>query len=224
MIIHNILSCVGVTNRFWIGWLDLLTPYTLHLELQAVKRYCYIHTLQFTVIHTSVLSLLCSPLVGSWQWIHNSLPVTSNHTWSLLCTGWFLSCQLPTPETRSILCCNCHLFSLIFAKLNSVLSSDFSCTRSTLYSLGVDSQKTPLPLLLHVDSLLLRCVYSTVVQQQAWCGPTEKAACNTSSVIVWHHSVHDTFLCSVCTGRYLATAVSLASQFLLWANMPQYLQ
>jgi hypothetical protein len=32
----------------------------------------------------------------------------------------------------------------------------------------------------------------------------------------------DTFLCCMCTGHYLAMAVSLLPQFLLWANMPQY--
>jgi hypothetical protein len=34
--------------------------------------------------------------------------------------------------------------------------------------------------------------------------------------IVWRLSLRDAFLCCVCTGHYLATAVSLPPQFLLW--------
>jgi hypothetical protein len=68
------------------------------------------------------------------------------------------------------------------------------------------------PLLLCVDSLLQRR------------GPTENAACNTSLIVAWRHSKHDAFLCYVCKGHYLATAVSLPPQFLLWANTPQYIK
>jgi hypothetical protein len=80
----------------------------------------------------------------------------------------------------------------------------------------------PLPLLLHVDSLLQRCVYRTVAKQWAWRGPTENTACNISFIFVWHHRIHDAFLCCVYMGHYLAIAVSLVPQFLLWANTPQY--
>jgi hypothetical protein len=45
-------------------------------------------------------------------------------------------------------------------------------------------------------------------------GPTENAACNTSSIYAWRHSVRDAILCCVCTGHYLATAVSLPPQSL----------
>jgi hypothetical protein len=84
-VLSSVGGCAWLIDGFWTGWLDLLIPYTLHLELQAIKRCCYSHTLQVTVTHTSVLSLLQSPLVVSWQRIHNSRTVTSNHTWSLLC-------------------------------------------------------------------------------------------------------------------------------------------
>jgi hypothetical protein len=49
----------------------------------------------------------------------NLLHVTSLNRLEL---HFSIICQLPTPETpNSILCCNCHLFSLIFAELNSLL-------------------------------------------------------------------------------------------------------
>jgi hypothetical protein len=78
-------------DGFWIGWLDLLTPYSHTSELQAIQRYS--HTLQVTVTHTSVLSLLHSPLVVSWQRIHNGFTVTSNQTWSPFCTVELISCH-----------------------------------------------------------------------------------------------------------------------------------
>jgi hypothetical protein len=104
-----------------------------------------------------------------------------------------LFCQLPTPETLSILCYNCqvsrcHPFLIIIAELNSRLNHNLelgnsthfswkqqptisilnsSCLRSSLYSFGTAPQKTPLPLLLRVDSLLQRCVRRTVAQQSA---------------------------------------------------------
>jgi hypothetical protein len=52
----------------WIEWLDLLTPYAHHSELQAInyRAIADLHILQFTVTYTSVLSLLHSPLAVSW--------------------------------------------------------------------------------------------------------------------------------------------------------------
>jgi hypothetical protein len=50
--------------------------------------------------------------------------------------------------------------------------SNSSCMRSSLYSLGEDPQKTPLPLLLGVDSLLQRCVYRSCIATSAV--PTQK--------------------------------------------------
>jgi hypothetical protein len=93
----------------------------------------------------------------------------------------------------SILCCNCQL-------------------RKSLYSLGAESQKTPLSLLLLVDSLLQRCVYRTAASQRAQRGPTENATCNISSIVARRHGIRDAFLSYVCMGHYSATAVSLPSQ------------
>jgi hypothetical protein len=42
---------------------------------------------------------------------------------------------------------------------------------------------------------------------------TENAACDTSFIVAWRHSVRDAFLCCVCAGHYLATTVSLPPSF-----------
>jgi hypothetical protein len=72
---HNITytGTRDLLHGFWVGWLDLLT-------LSAIA-------IQVTVTHTSVLSLLHSPLVVSWQRFHDNLTLTSSHTWSFLCTA-----------------------------------------------------------------------------------------------------------------------------------------
>jgi hypothetical protein len=119
---------------------------------------------------------------------------------------------------------DCHLsqFSVSYSR-GIRLNSNSSRVRFSLYSLGADPQKTPLPALLRVNSLLQRCVYSRVAQQRAWRGPTENATCNTFSIVAWRHSASNAFLCCTCTGHYLATAVSLPPQFLFRANAPLFL-
>jgi hypothetical protein len=64
--------------------------------------------------------------------------------------------------------------------------------------------------------LCCRDVYRTVASRSGTIG---NAACNTFSLIAWCHSVHDAFLCCVCTGHYLATEV-LCLQILPWASTP----
>jgi hypothetical protein len=121
----------------WIYWhsseLHAITALSLfpHFALQ-----CYIHEgPQFS-------------LGVSWHRIHNSLTVTSNHTWSRLCTASFLSCHYS-------------------ANSGTQLNSNSSCVRSSLYSLGSLPQKTPLPLLLRVDALLQRCLPRRCVATRA---------------------------------------------------------
>jgi hypothetical protein len=90
--VPSMLSSVRVVrdleDGFWIGWLDLLTPYA-HTTRDG-KQYSAIadlHTLSylpFTVTHSSVFV--------SWQRIYNHLTVTSNHIW-VLCSVKFISCQ-----------------------------------------------------------------------------------------------------------------------------------
>jgi hypothetical protein len=48
------------------------------------------------------------------------------------------------------------------ANSGTELSSISTCVKSSLYSIRVDPQKPPIPLLLLVDSLLQKCVYRTV--------------------------------------------------------------
>jgi hypothetical protein len=53
-----------------MDWMIGLTPYTHNIELQAINSAtANLHTLQFTVTPTSVLSLLQPPLSVSWQGI-----------------------------------------------------------------------------------------------------------------------------------------------------------
>jgi hypothetical protein len=62
---NHILSCVGslfVTYKtgFWIGWLDLLTPYSHNCGLQVIQHYRWVthfrvHLHTHTHTHTSVL-------------------------------------------------------------------------------------------------------------------------------------------------------------------------
>jgi hypothetical protein len=115
--------------------------------------------------------------------------------------------QLPTLELNSFL----------LTATGNYLNSNSSCVRSSWNNIGTDPQKTPLFLLLRVESLLQRCVvYSCAATSAAL--TTE----NAFTIIAWRHSIYDAFLCCLCKGHCLATAVSLPPQFLLWANTPQY--
>jgi hypothetical protein len=77
----------------------------------------------------------------------------------------------------------------------------------------------------YCNLLWLRVIVQGVINKSNYKSkPTENAACNTSSIVAWRHSVRGAFLCCVCTDHYLATAVSQPPQFLLWANSPQYVQ
>jgi hypothetical protein len=64
---ENIVMYKGVTvDGVWIGELDLLTPYTHHLKLQAISN---LRTSQITTAPAKPFpSLLSSPVV-SWQQI-----------------------------------------------------------------------------------------------------------------------------------------------------------
>jgi hypothetical protein len=101
------------------------------------------------------------------------------------------------------------------------------------WNLWVTSQQTVLHIVyitrtkwIHTGEVTYSWQHSSSLKlhKQAQHGPTENAACNTSSIVAWHHSTCDAFLCCMCTSHYLATAVSLPPQFLLWANVPQYHQ
>jgi hypothetical protein len=89
-----------VTGVFWIAWLHLLTPYTQYWGLQAITALSLIYTLYSSPLHTTLGSQ--SSLVVSRQRIYNSLTATSNLTWRLLFTAYFLLAiilQLPIPKT-----------------------------------------------------------------------------------------------------------------------------
>jgi hypothetical protein len=69
----------------WIYWHFIHTHTTR--DCRQYSATADLHTLQFTVTYWDSQTSLVVP----WQWIRNSLSVTWNHTWSLLCTVWFLS-------------------------------------------------------------------------------------------------------------------------------------
>jgi hypothetical protein len=111
---RRVLYCI-------IGFID-----TLCIQLVTTINYSAIaifKTLHFTVTHSSVLSLLHSPLVVFWQRIHNSLTVASNHACSHLCTAYFLSCQ--TCTNKIILAVLCHFGTYQGANFSENMSGWF---------------------------------------------------------------------------------------------------
>jgi hypothetical protein len=70
-----------VTYRWVLDWMIGFIE-TLYTPLGSTGNYSAITipTLYRSLTHTSVLRLLRSPLVVSWQWINNSLTVISDHT------------------------------------------------------------------------------------------------------------------------------------------------
>jgi hypothetical protein len=79
--VKNIVTRRGlcVTYRRLLDWIYWYLVHSTR-NYKQLQRYRYSHTLQATVTHTSVFSLLHSPLVVSWQRIHNTLTIISNHT------------------------------------------------------------------------------------------------------------------------------------------------
>jgi hypothetical protein len=95
-----------------------MSPYSLHSELRAIIGLSLFPHLQFAVTYISDFSLLHSPLVVSWQRIHNSLSLQITHEIFFSQSKSFLAIssqsastadslnsllQLPTPELDSIL-------------------------------------------------------------------------------------------------------------------------
>jgi hypothetical protein len=192
------------------GVLDWMSGFidTLYTPLGTTGNYSNIalSTLYSSPIHTHKGS---QPLlVLSWQRIHNSPTATAAHYEvffsqpnSFLAIYSQLFCKLATQELDSNL-----ILAAWDSSLYSLRAAPIENTVSSIVAYWLTAAEMCLP---H------RCLTS------ARRGPTENAACNTSSIVAWRHSVRDAFLCCMCTGHYLATAVSLPPQFLLRANTPQ---
>jgi hypothetical protein len=128
-----------------------------------------------TRIHNTALSLICilyktlghaksslSSLVLTWQGIYKGLAVTAeNHDIifaqpnSFLAISSHLFCQLPTPETLSILCCNCQLNWLRCPSLSFLYPLGTGRTESTALLL--------LPVFVYTETPLLSCSIATAV-------------------------------------------------------------
>jgi hypothetical protein len=51
-ILSRIRGCAWIIERFWIGWLDLLTPYKQHSELQAITALSLLCALYSSLLQT----------------------------------------------------------------------------------------------------------------------------------------------------------------------------
>jgi hypothetical protein len=168
-----------VTYRWVFDWMIGFID-TLYTPLGTTRNYSAIATSALYNSRTSFLSLLQSPLVVFWQRIHNSLIKLKSFTKSSL------QSLIPFLPLLSITYdCRHSQFSASTVISRTSLSSHPSCVRSPLYSLGADSQETPLPLVLGVDSLLQGCLYRTAVWQRPRHGPTKNAVSNTSSIVTY---------------------------------------
>jgi hypothetical protein len=118
-----VLSCVSV-----IGWVDLLTPYTQFSELQAIQRHRYSSPF---LTHTRTLPLR-QPYPGNG---FISLTVTSNHTWILLVTVYFISCHYcASASSIQFPCSKAHILAGWRLKTQLFTSRLFYILTTPLYS------------------------------------------------------------------------------------------
>jgi hypothetical protein len=120
--------------------------------------------------------------------------------------------QLPPPETVSILCCNCHFFSLIFTELKLRLTAHLELRNSTNSDEILCPFYNPSARTAQKTQFFYCCVNSS---------PRTRATRSLhSNGCVRHISCCDNPSIVAC-GHYLATTVSLALQFFPWANTQQ---
>jgi hypothetical protein len=161
----------------------------------------YFHILQFTVTPIRVLRLHESYPGNGFITVSLSLQITNKVFFaqpnSFLTSSSQLFCQLPNPETLSVLCCNSEIqpnsnSNWVRSLGGGTNKNTASCTVACWFA----GAEMCLP---HI------CVVTRASRA------TENTACNTCCIVVWCHNVREAFLCCVCTGHYLATAVSLHS-------------
>jgi hypothetical protein len=139
-----------------IGFIDTL--YTQLVTSLSYSDTANLHTLHFTVTHALVFSFFTSCILAT-DFNTLVIPVSLSLQDTMKSSLHGLVPFLPLFSITFY----CHLSQFTAATANSRtrLNSNSSYVRSSLYSLGADPQKTPLSLLLSVDSLLQGCVYRT---------------------------------------------------------------
>jgi hypothetical protein len=103
-VLYHTLTYAWFINGFWIGWLDLLTPYTLHTT-RYYRQYgplADLHTLQFTVTHALGFSVFTSRILAT-DFITVSLSLQITHEVIFSQPNSFLAIilQLPTQFSSS---------------------------------------------------------------------------------------------------------------------------
>jgi hypothetical protein len=137
---------VWLIDGFWNWWLDLLTHYTQHSELHVITALSLNSEIYNSLLQTLVSSVCYISTIRFLATDFNTgtIKVSLNHT--LHISLYYSTCKIfsslpdfqlstalarllhhpPTANSRTlnpILCCNCHVFSLLFAELNSWLPS-----------------------------------------------------------------------------------------------------
>jgi hypothetical protein len=98
---HDVGVCFAWLIRFWIEWLDLLTPYTNHSELQAIQRYRYSTHFIVTVPRALGFSVFTSRILASgFITVSLSFQITKEVFLSEPNSFLAIILQLPIPKIR----------------------------------------------------------------------------------------------------------------------------
>jgi hypothetical protein len=124
--------CVTYKTGFWIGRLDLLTPYSHNSVLQAIQRYrCFTtYTSQFTAAHALRFSVFNSRILATDLSTshchfksHNEVFFSQSNSFLSL----FCNCQFRRLDAIQFLCSQAHILigwrleTRLFTSLHTVL-------------------------------------------------------------------------------------------------------
>jgi hypothetical protein len=120
-ILSHLRGCVTCKTGFLIEWLDLLTPYSHNLGLQAITALSLIYTLQFTVTYSLGFSVFTNHILATDLRQY----VTLNHIWSFIFRSLisllplFCSCQFRRLSSIQFLCSQAHAMAGWHQKLKT---------------------------------------------------------------------------------------------------------